>query len=326
MSLHRLLALLPFMLLAACGQGAPERLQLKAFDRPVELLLWGPADGLLRQAADDLRFIETVTHPWAPGSLGRTNQLLATTATFSANPSLLPLIRQCQQLYRRSGGLFNPAAGGLYRLWGFHAGKPATPPRAPFEALLAQAPVMEDIKIDGIRMHGRNPALRLDFGDYAYGYALDTAAWHLRAAGIGRAEIRSDGDRLLIGGKPQVIELPLPLEEQTGVKLRLKPGEALYTLHLDTASGPSGRRYGTLLDPRSGLPVKAYRAISVIHPSMAEAAAIATALAVAGTAQWKEVLAQMGADKALLLHKDSHLDMSEAFAARLDKDTPPAAK
>ena len=190
-ALSRLLWLLPLLLLAACGSDRPPYGEsVTAFGAPVVFDIDGVAasraQAAVAAAVGDMKYIEEATDPLHPGPLGRTNQLLAATGEFSANPSLLPLIRQAQRLSRKSRGRFNPALGRLLAVWGFEQESPHGPPPTAEQvaALVARHPSLDDITIDGISMSCRNAAGRRDFGDYGRGQHLNDAHGHLRASGV----------------------------------------------------------------------------------------------------------------------------------------------
>ena len=123
-------AYLPFILLLSilCGACSNDtdpvfRDQFFAIGTLIDLTFYGVDPMLAAQASTRLEqdFLgrHDDWHAWQPGPLGRTNQLLETTAWFSANPSVLPIIAEGRALSLKSGGLFNPAVGHLIRLWGF---------------------------------------------------------------------------------------------------------------------------------------------------------------------------------------------------------------
>lgn len=110
---------------------------------------------------EDFSYMHSMWHPWHPGSIGRTNTLLALNREFSANPSVLPLIEKARQLSSASNYFYNPTLGKLAELWGFQGDSaPTGPPPAAeqIQSLVAQNPTLDDIEINGVRMRGANPA------------------------------------------------------------------------------------------------------------------------------------------------------------------------
>jgi thiamine biosynthesis lipoprotein len=76
-------------------------------------------------------------------------------------------------------------------------------------------------------------------------------------------------------------------------------------------------RRAHVIDPRDGLPVQHTRLAAVLHTDPVRADAAATALLVAGTHEWREVLAGMGLGCALLIDAVGALHITSAMRARL---------
>ncbi|MEW6646710.1 MAG: FAD:protein FMN transferase [Pseudomonadota bacterium] len=324
--MHKFACLLPLALILAACQGEPpvQRKTFIAYGSPVTIAVQGlatePAQHALEEAATDLLYIEEGNDPARPGPMARTNQLLATTAGFSAVPSLLPQIQQAQVLSVRSGGLFNPALGGLLELWGFYS-EPKGPPPTPeaIAALVAQQPSMSDIVIDGITMRSNNAAVRLDLGDFGRGYALDTALARLREAGVTTGQLTTPGAAARLG---QGDELVLVLTGRDGrtplARIALQPDEVAYTVTpLRGAYLHDDRLFHPLLDPATGEPARSAFAITVFHTRLAEAAAAAHALFVAGPARWTETARALGIRHALLVDAEDGVRITSPLAPRL---------
>ncbi|MHA1568358.1 MAG: FAD:protein FMN transferase [Alphaproteobacteria bacterium] len=327
--------LLLVLLLGGC-QPAAERhtLRFPAFGTEMEVTLIGvdaaEANRLLALLREDMEYMHFMWHPWLPGPLGRTNELLSYGGEFSANPSVLPLIDAARRLSPPSDYLFNPAIGKLLELWGLHDPRqvPATPPDpARIRALVAQHPTIDDIEQHAIRMRGTNPALKLDFNAVAAGVALEREVAMLRKQGITRARLRIGNDSKVIGrdhNGPWQHRFTLP-DGQAPLRLALRDGESVSIT--DARHGQvtiAGRNYSAVLDPRSGYPVDHTRRITVIHPDAATADAGATALFVAGPEAWPVIARRMGIELVMRVGADNRVRFSPALQARLA--SPDAAR
>jgi len=127
------------------------------------------------------------------------------------------------------------------------------------------------------------PGLELNLGSIGKGWALDRVATGLRSAGVGRALLSAGGSSQRgWGSRPWPVDLT-------------SAGETLARLSLpDAALGTSGageqhfvhegRRYGHVIDPRSGRPAEGVRSASAVAGEAATADALATAFFVGGPA------------------------------------------
>ena len=273
---------------------------------------------------EDFEYMHAMWHPWQPGSLRRTNTLLAMNREFSVNPSLLPLINKAQPLSASSNYLYNPAIGKLTELWGFQY--PRTPSGPPptakqIQSLVAQNPTLNDIKLHGIRMKGTNPALKLNFGALAKGLAMDRAMITLQQLGIQHALIDAEGDVKLMGNRGdrhRQVTILDPRDTTMLASLNVYDGESVFSSsEYDYYFDYKGKRYHHILDPRTGYPVDDTILVTVIHPDAATAAAATTALFVAGPVEWYAIAKRMNISYVMLIDRQGRVHMTPPMAARI---------
>lgn len=228
------------------------------------------------------------------GEVARLNQE-AHRGPVAIDPGLAELLARAEDLGRETQGAFDITAGALTKAWGFfeRAG------RVPADDRLAAA-----LAVSGWRhfeldraagtVRYRVAGLELNLGAIGKGYALDRAAALLDQAGLGTYLLHGGQSsvRVRSGAQPEG-----PRQGWTlGVVDPLRPGRRLAQLRLvDRALGTSGsgtqffreggRRYGHILDPRTGRPADGVYSATVLAPTAAEADALATALYVLGPVQ-----------------------------------------
>lgn len=286
-------------------------------------------DLVLKKIGEDLEYYHYALHPWKSGPTGRVNQLLAATGEFTANLSLLPIIRKSQQLSAQSQGLFNPAIGNLMQTWGYHDDLPPEgPPPAPAEikSWLDQNPSMDSLTLKGVRLSNTNPAVKLDFGAIGKGYALDVVLKHIHEMGVKDAIINTGGDLKVLGShgdRPWKIAIRHPRSEGIIASLEAKDGEAIFTSgDYERFYEFEGKRYHHIIDPRTGYPADQTQSVTVIHTDGAVADAAATALFVAGPSQWLEIAKAMGIKQAMLIDKTGRVLITQAMHQRIKFEVP----
>lgn len=279
---------------------------------------------------EDFSTLHVLWHPWQPGALSRTNQLLATTAEFSVNPSVLPVIQRSRELSPASDYLFNPAIGKLLDLWGFHSDKlPTGPPPDPqaIAALVNQNPTVDDIVIHGIRVKSNNPAVKLDVGAMAKGLAIDWEINVLRKMGIENAVINAGGDLKVLGqhgDRHWRVGIRDPRSPGVLAMVDVQSGESVFTSgDYERYYEYQGKRYHHILDPRTGYPADKSISVTVIHPDAATADAAATALFVAGPDEWYAIAKKMGLHYVMLIDAQNRVHMNPAMAKRMQFLNPP---
>ena len=173
-------ALVVVALLAACTPATDTGYErdIYAFGTLNHLTLYGVTPERAAQLADEvdaeLQRMHRDWHAWHPGELTRLNTAIAHGQPFQVSAEIRDLISLSQETYRTSMGMFDPAAGHLFALWGFQQDeRPTGPPpsRAQVAAVVAEHATMDDITLSGDIATSRNPAVALDFGGIAKGYA-----------------------------------------------------------------------------------------------------------------------------------------------------------
>jgi thiamine biosynthesis lipoprotein len=219
----------------------------------------------------------------------------------AVEPRLFAMFQLAERLHRETGGAFDITSGPLSEAWGFsrRAG------RVPSEAELAAA--LEHVGMPNVALGAaigtiefRRPGVSVHLNSIGKGYALDRMA-ELFAE-------RDMDDYLLHGGRSSVLARGTRPGTATsgtatsgatgqgwaiGLPHPLRPGERLMEIPLvNRALGTSGsgtqfflhegRRYGHLLDPRTGWPAEGVYTATAIAPTAAEADALSTAFYILG--------------------------------------------
>lgn len=323
-------ALLAICLICACTAAEQEhRREFLVFGTLMEVTLWGADSSQAREAFDLLqgRFQEMHRdwHAWEPGQLTEINRAFATGMPSLASDSLIEMTRHSQEIERLSEGRFNPAIGALVRLWGFHTsefpieGPP--PARSEIEALLVRKPSTLDIRLDGMTMQSDNPAVQLDFGGIAKGYAIDIACRTLKELGIDNAIVNAGGDLRAFGGhgdRPWRVAVRKP---GGGIIGSLETGvdEAVFTSgNYERFRQDNERRYPHILDPRTGWPVQELASVTVIAGEGWLADAAATALIVSGPDEWAGVARSLGIKHVLVVDENGKAFMTPEMEQRID--------
>jgi len=205
---------------------------------------------------------------------------------------LFDLVAVSLALFHETGEAFDITAGPLMKTWGFFRRQGEVPQADDLKSALAKVG-SQHIQLDEAcrTIQFAHPSLEINFGAIGKGYALDLAAETLLAAGV--------SDFLLHGGKSSVLthgQQGLSAESggwPVGVGHPRRPEKQLAEIRLkDRAIGTSsttfqffrhhGRRFGHILDPRTGWPAEGVVQCTVRAPTAALADALSTAFFVLG--------------------------------------------
>jgi FAD:protein FMN transferase len=221
----------------------------------------------------------------------------------AVEPLLFDLLVRAVALYEATRGAFDVTAGPLSRVWGFYRRQGRMPDGAEIAATLACVG-SDKLELDpaGRTVRFRQPGMELNLGAIGKGYAIDRAAALLESAGIhdfclhgGNSSVLARGMRNAERGMRNTESEHSALETGWSIALRhpLMPDVRLAEFRLvNQALGTSGsgtqffhyegRRYGHILDPRTGWPADQVLSCTVIAPTAEQADALSTALYVLG--------------------------------------------
>jgi thiamine biosynthesis lipoprotein len=317
-------------MLAACSPPPLTQQQSYVFGTLVEVSVYGTPESQARQAIAAVlaRFDELhhALHAWQPSELSSLNAALAEGRRAPVTPQLAAMLQDAQALSIRSNELFNPAIGGLIALWGFHADTPQTqvPEAAAIARWVKAAPRMRDLHVESGEAWSDNPAVQLDLGGYAKGYALDEAARILKAHGIHDALVNIGGNVIALGThgeRPWRVGIQHPRQPGTLATLDLLSGEAIGTSgDYQRYFEADGHRYSHLIDPRSGFPATGMQSVTVLvsgEHAGTRSDALSKPLFIAGPSQLPEQAARLGIADYLAVDAAGKRHVSPAMQARL---------
>jgi thiamine biosynthesis lipoprotein len=334
-------ALILLLALTACGKEPLYQQQGFVFGTLVEVSIYGEQEARAKQLSnhvmEEFDRLHRTLHAWKPSALFRMNHVFELSPQRAPiEPELAQIIRDATHYSEMSHGLFNPSIGKLIKLWGFQSDEflPVQPKPEEIEQWVKANPRMSDIVIEGTDFYSKNPAVKVDLGGYAKGYALDVAAAYLRGQGVKSALLNIGGNILAIGehgDKPWHVGVQHPRKPGAIATLDLQDGEAIGT------SGDyqryfmfGGKRYCHIIDPRTGHPAQGVQAVTVIIPPGPHAGTLSDVASkpifISGVAGWRQAATEMGVSDAMLIDEQGEIHLTGLMRKRLqflDKKTSP---
>lgn len=216
-------------------------------------------------------------------------------------PRLFDVLQWMDTLHRLTDGAYDATSGPLSAAWGFSRRAGRVPTDEQRVAAMERVG-WSTVRLGADRTVGYDRSgIEINLNSVGKGYALDRAAELLEGESV--------TDFLVQGGQSTIVARGARHTEDGsagdgwGVGLRhpLRPEVRLAEFRLrDRAFSTSGsgtqgfvhggRRYGHLLDPRTGWPAEGLHSVSVVAPTGAEADALSTALYVLGADAGAELL------------------------------------
>jgi len=251
----------------------------------------GPASRLEAASAalDLVDRLEDQMSVYRPHSqLSRLNRIAAEQAV-EVEPRLFDLLLLARRLAIATDGAFDPTAGPFVALWRTSKQEHRVPKQSEIDALRELIGI-DSVSFDAERRTVRfvRPGVELNLNSIGKGYALDRAGEVLAEAAIedwllhgGHSSVLARGGHAGHAGWPIAIRNPLFPERPLATILLRDRGMST------SGSGVQyfrhrGKRYGHIIDPRTGWPVEGMLSVTVLAPTAAEADALSTAFFVLG--------------------------------------------
>ena len=225
------------------------------------------------------------------------------------------VLQKAEEMSKKSDGTFDVTVGPLVQLWRLARRTQELPD--PKEFALARSKVgYQKIKIDAVRktVQLTTPAMQLDLGGIAKGYAADEALKVLKEKfGISQALVGAYGD-IACGDAPPGknawnVEIAPIAKSQKARTVNLLNAAVSTSGDLEQFVVIGGVRYSHILDPKTGLGLTGRRSVTVIAPRGITADSMTKAVSI------------LPAEQALKLVEET--PGAAAYIVILDKDEKP---
>jgi thiamine biosynthesis lipoprotein len=259
-----------------------------------------------RAAVDWVQAFEAKYSRFRPGSLVSRINAAAGHSWIEIDAEMEQLLKLCDTLHFMTQGVLDPTALPLIQLWNWKADKPRVPSG---EEIAAARRLVGWAKVQ--RVPGKvflpEPGMALDFGGFGKEYAVDIVAQMAVDHGIANVLVDFGHDLRALGAPPGRPAWHIGLEDPQ------RPGASWASAGLSgrgiASSGDyircfkiDGRRYGHIIDPRTGWPVaNACLQATVIAGTCLQAGVLSTTAFVLGVPKGVEFIQSFPGSEGLLL-------------------------
>ena len=247
------------------------RSEFKAMGTPCDIQLFARNKGEAKHATDatiaDAQRLEALYSRYKADSfLSEINRVAAIGGSIRVDDETASLLDYAVTCYEQSDGLFDITSGILRSAWKFDQGK--LPEQALIDGLLENVgwhKVVWKRPVLGFSI----PGMEIDFGGVVKEYAVDRAAALCYGLGIRHGVINLGGDIKVIGprddGSPWRVGIRHPRSKDALLDtISLYKGALASSGDYERYIMVDGVRYGHVLNPKTGWPVRHLAAVSVI--------------------------------------------------------------
>ncbi len=232
------------------------------------------------------------------------------TAPFSASHELAVVVKAALDVGAATGGAYDITIDPLIDLWGFDREGRRTSPPAPAEIAAAREHTgLSRVRVDGDALVKVDPAVRINLGGIAAGYAVDVVSGLLDDAGFRDHMVEITGELCAHGtnaaGRPWRIGVKTPdigspgtLGEIPVVDRALATSGSYHNFFVS-----DGKRYSHILDPVTGAPVDSdLVSVTVLAGDALTADGYDTPFLIVGEARARQIMKRVGGMEALFVY------------------------
>ena len=225
------------------------------------------ADEVINQVINDINRLEAKYSRYRVDSfLSTINHYATQGKSIAVDDETAGLLDYADTCYQQSDGLFDITSGKLRHAWQFDTDQ--IPNQAKINQLLTKIG-WHKIQWQSPNLQFSLPGIEIDFGGIVKEYAVDRAASICLELGINSGVINLGGDIKILGpqpdGSPWKIGIRHPRKKNTLLQsIPLYEGAMASSGDYERFITVDGNRYGHVLNPKTGWPVKYMASVSVI--------------------------------------------------------------
>jgi len=221
------------------------------------------------------------------------------------NSELKSVLNQALAISKQTQGAFDPTIRPLADLWGFIKKEGYRLPRSDELKPVMGKVDYRKVSIEKNRLQFAAQGMSIDPGGFGKGYAVDRAIGSLQKAGIKNAMVKAGGDLRVIGLPPGekywTVFIEDPQKKGNRPEVHLRSGALSTSGNYENFFIEKGKRYGHLLDPRTGQPVEGIGSCTLVAPTCLESDAYTTAACVLGVKRSRELMGKRYGMRFILL-------------------------
>jgi thiamine biosynthesis lipoprotein len=206
---------------------------------------------------------------------------------FPLSPALAADLGAARRCWEETAGAFDPAVGGLVRVWGLRSGGRRPTPEELRDAVAADGLESLRLQPEGVAVRGRAD-LTLEEGGFGKGAGLAGALAALAAEpAVSRALLDLGGQVAVFGGDGNRSGWTIPVadprrRDRPVAAMRIDEGSVSTSGNSERGIVVDGERLGHILDPRSGQPAPDFGSLTVWTADPLRADCLSTGLYVMG--------------------------------------------
>ncbi|MFD2247756.1 FAD:protein FMN transferase [Pontibacter ruber] len=278
----------------------------------------------------EIQRIEALISEWQPNTQVSEINRNAGIKPVVVDRELFDLIIRSNRISKMSGGAFDITWASADKIWKFDGSMKKMP--SPEEVAASVKRIgYEKIILDPTKpsVFLKDKGMKIGFGAIGKGYAANRARDVMRNMGISSGVVNAAGDLIAWGrqpdGQPWYVGIADPAEKDKVFSwLTVNETAVVTSGSYEKFVEFNGKRYGHIIDPRTGYPVSGLKSVTVICPNAELADALATTVFVLGKEEGLYLINQLKGVECLLITDEDEMVTSDNLHLHFYKNQNPA--
>lgn len=226
------------------------------------------------------------------------------------------LLQRCQHISGLTQGAFDITSGALKKLYRFKENPSTFPPQAAIQAALNCTGYRHIILQENNQVLLAKKGMRIGFGAIGKGYAADRVKKLWQQMGVKAGVVNASGDLTAWGrqadGSPWKVGIADPEHpEQVLMWLPVDNASVATSGNYEQYLDVGGVRYSHNIDPRTGMPARFLKSVTIISPSAELSDALATAVTIMGKEVGLNLIRQLPGVHCVIIDGDNTVFTSD---------------
>lgn len=269
------------------------------------------ANKAIQSSFDEVKRLDTLFSTYMTGNpMWRLNNTDADEVI--VDNEMFGMLKRCDEIWKMTGGAFDPAIGNLIEIIGFEKGSPKLPTKSQIDEALKKIG-WKNIQLKEGNIVIKPKSVKISFNAVVPGYAADKVANILSNFGIKEYLINVGGEVFARGENWKIgIQHPRKQNELLGA-IKINGMGVSTSGDYEQYFKKDGKRYSHLINPLTGYPADECEAVTIIAKEALLADALSTGVFILGPVKGIELIEKLENVEGIIVDTSGTIHQSSGF-------------
>lgn len=270
------------------------------------------AEVIVNEGIEEVKRIEYLLTEFSDTSQTSLINKASGLGSVNVDTEVFEIIKRCCHLSRVTQGAFDITSGVLKKLYNFKDHQPRIPTADQIKTAMCKVGYEKVMLANENSVSLSEPGMHIGFGAIGKGYAADKVKELFVKKGVQSGVISASGDLTAWGcredGSPWKIGIANPDDRTKAIGWFMVDSVSVATSgNYEQYFELNGERYSHNIDPKTGMPVRGIKSVTVVSPKAELSDALATAVTVMGVDVGLHFIEQLPDTHCLIIDENNKL-------------------